>query len=58
MAFDQAVMQKFMADHQSQYVGKYRYHSGYRTEEIRLKFIIICWIKFFAKLIFLWKFIV
>ena len=32
MEFDQAVMQKFMADHQSQYVGKYRYNSGYRTE--------------------------
>ena len=37
MAFDQAVMQKFMADHQSQYVGKYRYHSGYRTEENTFK---------------------
>ena len=32
MAFDQAVIQKFMADHQSQYVGKYRYHSGYQAE--------------------------
>ena len=27
-------------------------------KKIRLKFIIICWIKIFAKLIFLWKFIV
>lgn len=37
MAFDQAVMEKFMAEHQSQYVGKYRYHSGYRTEENTFK---------------------
>lgn len=37
MAFDQTVMEKFIADHQSQYVGKYRYHSGYRTEENTFK---------------------
>lgn len=37
MTFDKAVMEKFMADHQSQYVGKYRYHSGYRTEEHTFK---------------------
>lgn len=37
MPFDKAVMEKFMADNQSQYVGKYRYHSGYRVEENAFK---------------------
>lgn len=31
MAIDTQVMEDFIAKHQSQYVGKYRYHSGYRT---------------------------
>lgn len=30
-------MENFISEHQSQYVGKYRFHSGYRTEEYAFK---------------------
>ncbi|WP_050637759.1 hypothetical protein [Candidatus Stoquefichus sp. SB1] len=33
MVYDISVMKEFIATHHSQYIGKYRYHSGYRTEE-------------------------
>ena len=37
MPFDTALMQKFIDDHQSQYVGKYRFHSGYRSGDYSFK---------------------
>lgn len=37
MAFNFEVMQEFIESHQSQYTGKYRYHSGYRMEESGFK---------------------
>ena len=27
------IMQEFIDNHKSQYIGKYRYHSGYRVED-------------------------
>lgn len=33
MAFDIDVMRDFITSHESQYSGKYRYHSGYRMDE-------------------------
>ncbi|WP_028044727.1 hypothetical protein [Candidatus Stoquefichus massiliensis] len=37
MAFDIDIMQEFLTSHESQYSGKYRYHSGYRMEESGFK---------------------
>lgn len=37
MPLDIEVMQDFIDNNQSQYVGKYRYHSGYRTEDHAFK---------------------
>ena len=37
MGFDINIMKDFIDQNQSQYVGKYRYHSGYRTEEKAFK---------------------
>lgn len=33
MLFDQQVLQSFLDKHHTQYIGKYRYHSGYQIEE-------------------------
>jgi len=38
MILDIKVMEKFINEHQSQYVGKYRFHSGYRIEDNAFKF--------------------
>lgn len=37
MPFSIQVMEQFIVDNQSQYVGKYRYHSGYRTDDHAFK---------------------
>lgn len=37
MPFNIAIMQNFIDNNQSQYIGKYRYHSGYRTEDYAFK---------------------
>lgn len=37
MPLNITIMQDFIDDNQSQYVGKYRYHSGYRTEDYAFK---------------------
>ena len=37
MPFDTMIMKKFIDDHQSQYVGKYRFHSGYRNGDYSFK---------------------
>lgn len=37
MPFDTMIMQKFIEDHKSQYVGKYRFHSGYRYGDYTFK---------------------
>lgn len=37
MVFDTKVMEDFLADNDSHYVGRYRFHSGYRTEEYGFK---------------------
>ena len=37
MPFRIQVMEQFIVDNQSQYVGKYRYHSGYRTDDHAFK---------------------
>lgn len=38
MAFNIQVLEDFLKEHQSQYTGKYRFHSGYRTEEYIFKY--------------------
>ena len=38
MSYDTTVFEKFLDEHQSQYVGKYRFHSGYRTGEESSKY--------------------
>ncbi len=37
MPFKQENIEEFLDEHQTQYVGKYRYHSGYRTDEYVFK---------------------
>lgn len=37
MVFDTKIMKNFIDEHQSQYVGKYRFHSGYRFSEYGFK---------------------
>lgn len=38
MPFDTQIMQTFIDEHQSQYVGKYRIHSGYRNGDYSFKY--------------------
>ena len=33
MAFKKEIIEKFIEDHQSHYIGKYRYHSSYKSDE-------------------------
>ena len=37
MALNTEVMERFIQEHETQYVGKYRFQSGYRTEEFAFK---------------------
>ena len=37
MVFDTKIMQDFLDENESHYVGKYRFHSGYRAEEYKFK---------------------
>lgn len=37
MPFDIKIIEQFLIEHESQYIGKYRFHSGYRTEELGFK---------------------
>lgn len=37
MPFDIKTIEYFLKEHESQYIGKYRFHSGYRTEEFGFK---------------------
>lgn len=37
MVFDTQILKDFIKTHDSHYVGKYRFHSGYRTEEYGFK---------------------
>lgn len=37
MAFDVHIMKDFIEEHQSQYIGKYRFHSGYRVSDTSFK---------------------
>ncbi|MFQ7799757.1 MAG: hypothetical protein ACLRHW_09345 [Coprobacillus cateniformis] len=53
MVFDTKIMQDFLDENESHYVGKYRFHSGYELKNINLRIIIICLIKTLDKLIFM-----
>jgi len=37
MPFQQQILQEFLEDHKTQYVGKYKFHSGYQIEECVFK---------------------
>lgn len=37
MPFDKEIMEQFLLEHESQYIGKYRFHSGYRIDEVSFK---------------------
>ena len=37
MGFQTQVLEDFLKDNDSQYIGKYRFHSGYRTGETEFK---------------------